>query len=165
MSKVTKKMENTAAACSQKALKISAKARYALRTLIDVASHAESDGPRTGAAISEDQQLSEKFLSRIVISLREKGLLRSVRGNVGGFRLAKSPDDITLLEIIETMQGPLAILDCLRPGSDCPKKRTCLARRVWEDVNSAFANTLESVTLASILARDPKAAEALDFCI
>lgn len=155
----------SAAACAQKALKISAKARYALRALIDVASHAESDSPRTGAAIAKEQHLSEKFLSRIVIPLRRNGLLRSVRGNIGGFRLAKSPDNITLLEIIETMQGPLAILDCLQPRHDCPKRKNCLARRVWADVNSAFANTLESVTLAHILARDPKAAQALDYCI
>lgn len=153
------------AACAQKALKISAKARYALRILIDVASHAEADGPRTGAAIAKDQLMSEKFLSRIVIPLREKGLLRSVRGNVGGFRLAKSPEDITLLEIIETVQGPLAILDCLQPGGRCPKIGTCLARRVWSDVNNAFANTLQGVTLAGILARDPKAASVLDYCI
>ena len=51
----------SAAACAQKALKISAKARYALRALIDVASHAESDSPRTGAAIAKEQHLSEKF--------------------------------------------------------------------------------------------------------
>ena len=160
-----KKTVESGAACSQKALKISAKARYALRFVLDIAAHAGDEKPRTGAVIAAAQNISEKFLSRIVIPLREKGVVRSVRGNVGGFRLAKSAEDITLLEIVETMQGPLAILDCLRPGSDCPKKRTCLARRVWKDVNSAFANTLESVTLASILARDPKAAEALDFCI
>ena len=160
-----KKHSASTAAYAQKALKISAKARYALRALIDVASHAESDSPRTGAAIAKEQHLSEKFLSRIVIPLRRNGLLCSVRGNIGGFRLAKSPDDITLLEIIETMQGPLAILDCLQPRHDCPKRKNCLARRVWADVNSAFANTLESVTLAHILARDPKAAQALEYCI
>lgn len=160
-----KRAVESSAACSQKALKISAKARYALRFVLDVAAHAGDAKPRTGAAIAAAQNISVKFLSRIVIPLREHGIVRSVRGNVGGFRLAKSPDDITLLEIIETMQGPLAILDCLQPRHDCPKRKNCLARRVWADVNSAFANTLESVTLAHILARDPKAAQALDYCI
>lgn len=152
-------------ACSQKALKVSAKARYALRILLDVAANASADAPRTGAAIAKAQQISEKFLSRIVVTLREKGLLRSVRGNVGGFRLAMSPDDIRLLDVVEAMQGPLAILDCLSPRASCPRGRTCLARRVWADVNASFAATLAKVTLSSIMRRDPKAARALDYCI
>lgn len=152
--------------CAQKALKISAKARYALRTLIDIASHASDDSvPRTGAAIAKDQNLSEKFLSRIMIPLRQQALIRSVRGNVGGFRLAKSADDITLLDIVETMQGPLAIIDCLAPNSACTKIPTCLARRVWDDVNTSFRNSLQKITLTSILRREPQVSEFLDYCI
>ena len=157
--------KRASAACSQKALKVSAKARYALRILLDVATRASAERPRTGAAIAKAQQISEKFLSRIVVTLREKGLLRSVRGNVGGFRLAMSPDDIRLLDVVEAVQGPLAILDCLAPGASCPREATCLARRVWADVNAAFASTLAKVTLAAILRREPGAAQALDYCI
>ena len=153
------------ATCSQKALKVSAKARYALRILLDVAANASAERPRTGAAIAQAQQISEKFLSRIVVTLRTKGLLRSVRGNVGGFRLALPPDDIRLLDVVEAMQGPLAVLDCLAPGAACPRLETCLARRVWADVNAAFASTLAKVTLASILRREPRADRALDYCI
>ena len=160
-----KKSKERTFACSQKALKISAKARYALRFVLDVALHAADETPRTGAVIAAEQNISEKFLSRIVIPLREKGVVRSVRGNVGGFRLAKSAEDITLLEIVETMQGPLAVLDCLAPGAECPRLKTCLARRVWKDVNQSFSDTLAKITVASILKRDPKAAEALDICI
>ena len=79
-----KKTVESGAACSQKALKISAKARYALRFVLDVAAHAGDEKPRTGAVIAAAQSISEKFLSRIVIPLREKGIVRSVRGNVGG---------------------------------------------------------------------------------
>ena len=150
----------------QKSLKVSAKARYALRILLDVAANASSGAPRTGAAIAKAQQISEKFLSRIVVTLRRKGMLRSVRGNVGGFQLAMSPDDIRLLDVVEAMQGPLAVLDCLAPGAAaCSRAKTCLARRVWADVNAAFASALAKVTLASILRRDPKAVRALDYCI
>ena len=156
----------TSAACAQKALKVSAKARYALRILLDVAVQASRETPRTGAAIAQAQQISEKFLSRIVVQLRRKGLLRSVRGNVGGFQLAMSPDDIRLLDVVEAVQGPLAILDCLLPGAaPCPRQDVCLARRVWADVNASFAATLAKVTLASILRRAPPAGAALDYCI
>lgn len=149
----------------EKALKISAKARYALRILMDVAVNASETTPRTGAAIAQSQQISEKFLSRIVVMLRRNGLLRSVRGNVGGFRLAMSPDDIRLIDVIEAVQGPLAVIDCLLPESACPRQGTCVARRVWADVNAAFASTLSKVTLASILRRGPGGDGVLDFCI
>lgn len=157
--------EKAARACAQKALKISAKARYALRALLEVAVGGAAGESRTGAAIASAQQISEKFLSRIVVTLRRQGLLRSVRGNVGGFRLAKSPEDITLLEIVEAMQGPVAILDCLAPGATCPRSGHCLARRVWADVNTSFRSTLARVTLAAILKRNANAADALDYCI
>ena len=149
----------------EKALKISAKARYALRILLDVAVNASEKTPRTGAAIAQAQQISEKFLSRIVVVLRRKGLLRSVRGNVGGFRLAMSPDDIRLIDVIEAVQGPLAIIDCLLPGAACSRQDTCAARRVWADVNATLVSTLSKVTLASILRRGPGGANVLDFCI
>ena len=152
-------------ACAQKALKVSAKARYALRILLDVAVNASAEAPRTGAAIAQAQQISEKFLSRIVVALRRKGLIRSVRGNVGGFRLAMSADDIRLLDVIEAVQGPLAILDCLAPNAACPRESTCLAHRVWADVNASFAATLAKISLASILRREPQAARAFDYCI
>lgn len=153
------------ASCAHKALKLSAKARYALRALIDIASCDAGGSPRTGAAISKTQQVSEKFLSRIVTELRDAGVLRSVRGNVGGFRLAKPPDDITLLEVVEAVQGPVMILDCLSAGGRCSRQASCLARCVWEDVNATLRTTLKKMTLASILRRDAKTAQIVDFCI
>lgn len=152
-------------ACAQKTLKISAKARYALRALLDIAAADAGGSPRTGAAIAAAQQISEKFLSRIVIPLRVNGILRSVRGNVGGFRLARRPEDITLLEVVEAVQGPVALLDCLMPERNCPRRNGCLARRVWEDVNASFRRTLSSVTLAAILRRGSLDAATRDFCI
>ncbi len=155
----------TERACSQKALKMSARARYALRVILDVARHERDERPRAAAAIARDENLSPKFLSRIVIPLRERGLLRSVRGAGGGFRLARSAEDITLLEIVETMQGPLAILDCLAPGADCPRLASCLARRVWSDVNTAFARALAQVSVAAILRKTAPGQDTPDFCI
>lgn len=151
--KSARKAKPSPRACAQKTLKVSAKARYALRALLDIASFRGGDEPRTGAVIAEAQQISEKFLSRIVIPLRNAGILRSVRGNVGGFRLAKPPDDITLLEIVEAVQGPVAILDCLEAAGACPRQEGCRARRVWADVNASVRNALAGVTLADALRR------------
>lgn len=151
--------------CSQRGLKVSAKTRYGLRILLDIAAHSRDAEPRSMALISHDQQISVKFISRLVIPLRKAGLIRSMRGATGGFRLARSPEDITLLNVIEIMQGPLSILDCLTEKGTCERESFCLARQIWADVNTGFANVLSRVTIAKILSRAPDAAAALDFCI
>ena len=143
--------------CTDKAMKISAKARYALRIVLDVAANSSSDALRRGQEIAKSQNISEKFLSRLVIPLREKGILTSVRGAAGGFRLACKPEKIRLLDIVQSVQGSFAILDCLKPGVQCPKECSCLARKVWGEINSAFMKILSRHTVASILKqkRDP----------
>lgn len=151
--------------CSHRGLKVSAKTRYGLRILLDIAAHSHDAEPRSMALISRDQQISVKFISRLVIPLRKAGLIRSMRGSSGGFRLARSPEDITLLNIIEIMQGPLSILDCLTQNGTCERESFCLARQIWSDVNIGFANVLSRVTLAKILARAPSSIANLDFCI
>lgn len=150
----------------QKALKISAKARYGLRILLDIALHEDDPAPRTTAAIAESQQLSLKFISRLVIPLRQAGMIRSIRGVSGGFRLARPPAEISLLDIVETLQGPVEILDCLGEASPCPRAQGCVSRSVWNDVNTAFSNALSALTLEQVLARTREhAANGLDYCI
>lgn len=165
--KMNRKTDTTskASSCAQRGLKVSAKTRYALRILLDVAAHSRDAKPRSIAEISKSQHISLKFISRLVIPLREAGLLRSVRGSGGGFRLARSPEDVTLLNVVETMQGPLTILDCLTDEGCCPRKPFCLARQIWADVNTGFMNVLARVTLAKILDRTPDESAAMDFCI
>lgn len=135
----------------QKALKISAKARYALRILKDIADHQDGELATTESAISKRQGLSMKFLSRIVLPLRDAGLVSVQRGSRDGFRLVKKPEKVTLLEIIETVQGPVEILDCLDTSIECPRKRRCFARRIWCKINDSFRKSLAAVTLADAL--------------
>ena len=87
-------------------MKISTKGRYGLRILIDLATH-DPEKPRLLKDIVQSQLVSEKYLSRLVLDLRRAKLIRSVRGSNGGFYLARSPETITLLEILETMEGPI----------------------------------------------------------
>lgn len=148
-----------------KALKISAKARYGLRIMMDVAAHEHDPSPRTMAAIAKDQDLSLKFASRLVIPLRKAGMIRSIRGVAGGFRLTKDPDEITLLAIVETMQGPLAILDGL--DDTCANEKTsAFARAIWGDVNNALRNALAGITLTRMM-KMARTAETptFDYCI
>jgi Rrf2 family protein len=137
--------------CADKTMKISAKARYALRIVLDIAANTANGALRRGPEIARSQNISEKFLSRLVIPLRQNGILSSVRGAAGGFRLASKPEKIRILDIIQSVQGPFVILDCLNPGVKCPKECSCLVKKVWGEINNAFKKTLSRHTVSSIL--------------
>ena len=134
-------------------MKISAKARYGLRILLDVALHETHVRPRTIKEIADAQGISEKFISRIVVPLRERGMIKSERGKLGGFRLAQAPSDITLLAVIETLQGPVSLVDCVVDKAGCVRSGTCVARSVWTDVNTAVRAALRGMTLETVLER------------
>ena len=134
-------------------MKISAKARYGLRILLDVALHETHARPRTIKEIADAQGISEKFISRIVVPLRERGMIKSERGKLGGFRLAQAPSDITLLAVIETLQGPISLVDCVADKAGCVRSGTCVARSGWTDVNTAVRAALRGMTLETVLER------------
>ena len=134
-------------------MKISAKARYGLRILLDIALHETPERPRLMKEICASQRLSEKFTSRLVIPLRQAGMIHALRGKSGGFRLAKATSDITPLDVIETLQGPISLVDCVQQPKICPKGKACAARSVWLDVNMAVRAALAGVTLEKVLVR------------
>lgn len=147
-------------------MKITAKSRYALRMLVDMAVHGDG-GPRTIREISESQGLSEKFVGRIAIALKRAGLLVTARGVKGGLALALFPEKITLLDIVTATDGPLALVHCLaRPGA-CAMHGRCAAEKAWSGVNDALASYLKAVTLASVAAeaRTMASSGEQDYCI
>ena len=134
-------------------MRITAKARYGLRILMDIAVNERPERPRTIKEISEAQGIGEKFISRLVVSLRENGMIHSERGRDGGFRLAKAPSDITLLDVIEALQGPISVVDCVGCPRNCDKTKKCVASSIWVDVNSAIRSSLAGITMEKIMAR------------
>ena len=130
-------------------MKITAQSRYALRILLDIAAHGGS-GPRSIKEIAASQGISEKFISRIVVPLRRAGLVATERGAKGGLRLGKRPENVTLLAIVEAMDGPLALVPCLaRPGA-CERQGRCAAERAWGKANGALAAALRETTLEDV---------------
>ena len=119
-------------------MKISTTGRYGLRILIDLATH-DPAKPRLIRDIAQSQQISEKYISRLVIDLRRAKLIRSVRGVNGGFHLAKLPEQITLLEVLETMEGPISVVDCVRSPEKCKRQTLCPARSIWTELDDVTA--------------------------
>lgn len=131
-------------------MKISTKGRYGLRILIDLATH-DTQKPRLVRDIAESQQISEKYISRLIIDLRRARLVRSVRGVKGGFFLARSPKEITLLDILETMEGTLSIVDCVMAPEKCTHNADCTARGIWQKLNNGIRELMRNITFEQIL--------------
>ena len=131
-------------------MKISTKGRYGLRILIDLATH-DPARPRLLRDIAQSQQISEKYISRLVLDLRRAKLIRSVRGMKGGFHLMKAPEEITLLEILETMEGPISVVGCATSPEKCNRQALCPMQNVWQRLNNDIREITEKITLEDIL--------------
>jgi len=132
-------------------MKISTKGRYGLRVLLDLALHGSNDNPRMLRDVANSQDISEKYLSRLVIDLRRAGLISSVRGAGGGYKLARPPKMITVLNILEVMEGPLGIIDCLNQSDKCTKSKYCSSQVLWSQINQKVRNVFSEYTLQDLL--------------
>ena len=130
-------------------MKINTRVRYAVRMMADIASHA-SRGPVPLREVAERQGISRLYLSQLAAPLRNAGLLRSVWGNKGGYLTTRPPKEITLLEIIEAVDGPVSVLDCVIDPALCKRSESCPALGVWRDINSAIVRILEQYALEDL---------------
>lgn len=93
----------------------------------------------------------KSIFSRLGIDLRRAKLIRSFRGVNGGFHLAKLPEQITLLEVLETMEGPISVVDCVRSPEKCKRQTLCPARSIWTELNDVIRELTSKITLDDIL--------------
>jgi len=100
------------------------------------------------------QEISEKYLSLIVIPLRNAGLIQSTRGARGGYRLNRKPDDINILDIITVLEGKISLVDCIGHKNECVKAGDCAARDVWEALSKSISDTLADVTLQELVEKN-----------
>ncbi len=135
-------------------MKITKKGEYALRALVDLSLN-HKRGLRQIQDIVREEAIPEKFLEQILVVLKNAGFIQSKRGIGGGYFLSKSPDEISLGEVIRLIDGPLAPLNCVSKSEHvkCPKEITCGIRSVMLDVTNATAEILDRVTLADVCNR------------
>lgn len=130
-------------------MKLSTKSRYAVRLMVNL-TFAYQKGPVQLNEIAKREEVSEKYLSQIVILLRGAGLIQSVRGAKGGYLLSKTPSQITVKDIVEVMEGGLNIVDCLSDDKYCKRSQTCITKNVWDKVTSSISKTLEEISLENL---------------
>ncbi|HEX3664816.1 MAG TPA: Rrf2 family transcriptional regulator [Rhizomicrobium sp.] len=134
---------------------LSQKARYALHALIVLAEHGDND-PIMIAEIADRARVPRKFLEQILLDLKRRGIVRSLRGRAGGYLLGRLPKNITFAEVIRTIDGPLALSPCVSTTAyhkceDCDDEETCAIRKVLLAARDATAAILEERTLAGAM--------------
>jgi Rrf2 family protein len=143
---------------------ISAKAEYAMRALLTLAADPEGRA-LTAERLASAQSLPVKFLENILVDLRRGGLVRSQRGNEGGYRLALPADEITAADVLRLIDGPLAEVRGARPEQSTYEGPAEHLKEVWVAARAALRSVLEHVTLADIAAGtlpEPAASLAAD---
>jgi len=131
-------------------MKISAKSRYALHLMLALAM--EEGVNLSVKSVAESRGISEKYLEQIIPVLVRSGLVRSVRGAKGGYRLVKSPEDVTVGLILRTVEGSLAPVSCMDDEvNQCARCKACVTLDLWEQVDQAISNVVDHVTLADLV--------------
>ena len=140
---------------------LSQKARYALHALIVLAEHGGRE-PMMIADIAEEAGVPRKFLEQILLSLKRRGIVQSIRGRAGGYRLGRPAKEISFADIIRETDGPLALSPCVSVTAyhkcpDCVDEATCAIRKVLLAARDATAQVLESRNLAQAVASTRRA--------
>ncbi len=137
----------------------STKSEYGVRLMVELGRRAE-DGPVALGAIAEAETLPLSYLEHLVAKLREAGLVSSTRGAHGGYRLARPAEEITMLEVVEALEGPIAPMECFHDGQlregrvlcshETDGDRACATKLLWTRVHGGITKALAGSTLAEL---------------
>lgn len=132
-------------------MRISTRGRYALRAMIDLALHAEA-GPVLRHEIAERQGISAEYVAQLFSLLQKAGFVRGVKGPGGGYVLARPPEAITALDIIQAVEGPVAVVHCVLPEDEpaCNRMDRCVAYLLWKRLSATIGEVLGTVTLSQL---------------
>lgn len=133
-------------------MKLSTKGKYGLYAMFYLAQHA-GNGPQPLKSVAEIG-VPEDYLEQLLGNLRRAGLVTTVRGAQGGYQLAKTPEEITVGDIIDATEGPLSISECLNDEGCCHRSGQCKTRRVWEYLSNSINDLLQSISLRDMLEQE-----------
>ncbi len=131
-------------------MKISTKGRYALRFMIDLVQYGNGNYTSLKDVIAR-QHISPKYLEQIATALGKAGLIHSVRGPQGGYKLSRAPEEYTIGDILRPIEGDFACVSCLETIPNlCPRYKSCTAVHFWEGLHKVIIDYLDSTTLKDL---------------
>lgn len=132
-------------------LKLSTKGRYGLRALIDLALYSESEAVSI-QSIAARQNISDSYLEQLVRKLKSAGLVVSVRGAQGGYKLAKPAGEISVGDVLRALEGSLDAVTCSGgENQSCQGADLCVTRYVWQRINNSIKETVDSIMLDQLV--------------
>jgi Rrf2 family protein len=131
-------------------MKLSTRTRYGVRLMVSLALNYGQTNVFL-KDIAKGENISEKYLSLIIIPLRRVGLVNSIRGAHGGYSLARDPSQITLKEIVDVLEGDCSLVDCVKNPSTCPRVSICASHDIWAIIGGKISETLSSITIAMLV--------------
>jgi Rrf2 family transcriptional regulator, cysteine metabolism repressor len=136
---------------------ISLKCQYALRAVFEL-TRVQGDGPIKISQIAAAQAIPLPFLQNILNQLKQAGIVVSVRGRDGGYRLVRDGGGLTIGKVISIVQGPLTFVDCFLPpiADQCPFTKNCAFWPLWEEARGALENIFQATTFNDLVKKDSK---------
>ena len=130
-------------------MQLTSRTEYAVRAMIDLARL--GGGQATAREIAKRQDIPPKFLPQIMVDLSRAGLVQGTRGSGGGVRLAVDPAKVTIRRIVDAIEGPMALYNCLEEGGVCKRQGRCEVQHIWAWAQSRFLEALDEFTLQDII--------------
>ena len=137
-------------------MKLSTKGRYGLRALLYIAIHSGEE-PISIRSIADSEHISEGYLEQLMPKLKKAGMIESMRGAQGGYRLAKPTDQISVGDILRALEGDLEAVSCpglhtdSREEDGCQGADACVTKYVWQRINESIAKTVDEITLSTLV--------------
>lgn len=133
---------------------LSKKTKYGLKALTFIA-RSEGDDPVQVSAIAKSEQIPQKFLESILLTLRKSGVLGSKKGKHGGYYLRKEPSEILMTEVMRVLEGPIAMVPCVSLNfyekcDDCPDENLCSVHKLMIQVRDNTLHVFRNTTLADL---------------
>ncbi len=139
-------------------MKLSTRGRYGTRALLDLALH-QGQAPVLVKDIAKRGQISLPYLEHLITPLIAAGMVRSTRGPRGGISLARPPEEIRLLEVIQLLEGSTAPVECVDSPGGRPRSESCVTRDIWSELKKAINGVMESTTLQDLVERQKRKAQ------
>ena len=133
-------------------MNLTAKSRYAVTAMLDLSAQKE-EKPVSLADISRRQEISLSYLEQLFVKLRKNGLVRSIKGPGGGYLLARSADEVTVADIVDSVDENVDVTRCSGKGN-CQRGAVCLTHELWSEFSDEIRNYLSGINLENLKGRE-----------
>ncbi|MDR1773542.1 MAG: Rrf2 family transcriptional regulator [Clostridioides sp.] len=144
-------------------MKLSTKGRYGLKAMFILALE-QQNGPVPLKLMASKQNVSLQYLEQLFSSLKKSGLVKSVRGAQGGYLLTRAPSELTVGEILDVLEGPVNISDCILDEDLCENSASCVTRIVWEKIKRGIDEVTYSISLQDMIDDDKAKSKCQSNC-